>query len=300
MKFSEYQEKARNTAIYPKEQGLYYTTLGLVGEAGEIANKVKKVIRDDAGDLTDEARAVIVNEIGDALWYIANLAFELGIELDMIAHQNLRKLSARQEGKTLKGSGDDREQIKDIASLMSQSILKKGDVVHAFNNYIVKSKSYGKAILIEQKSVSQSLYHGYHPELWIVDINGKILDVWVLPQDKIESAKQEEVALNDEVEQTETPEEEQSPEEAQRVEDTPTEEAQPSSEEEEALDEAEDETAAAEEEAAPAPVPEESEPEKSEEEKSTTIDAPSEEKETPSESTKEETAPETETSSEEE
>ncbi len=291
MEFSEYQEKARNTAIYPKDQGLYYTTLGLVGEAGEIANKVKKVIRDDGGQITDKARSIIANEIGDALWYIANLSFELNIELDMIAHQNLMKLSARQETGTTKGSEDDRGQIKDIASLMSQSILKKGDVVQAFNNYIVKSKDYGKAMLIEQKSVSQSIYHGYHPELWTVDINGRILDCWVLPQDKI---KQEEAIMPEGSEGEGRPTDTEQDESLAGQEAGPTVEEGEVQEEDRDIKEAEEETAAAEEEAAPTPEEEvepseETEPEEVESES----DAPSEEEEAPSEPA-EESAPETE------
>ena len=69
MEINEYQEMTQATAIYPKETGLYYTTLGLIGESGEIANKVKKVIRDDDGIVSSEMREDLADELGDVLWY---------------------------------------------------------------------------------------------------------------------------------------------------------------------------------------------------------------------------------------
>ena len=90
------------TAIFPEDQGLAYTTLGLAGEAGEIANKVKKVIRD--GRSTDG----ISDELGDVLWYLAAVANELGADLGDIANNNLKKLADRQARNVLGGSGDNR------------------------------------------------------------------------------------------------------------------------------------------------------------------------------------------------
>ena len=107
MNFEEYQKKCEETAIYPKEKALEYTTLGLVGEAGEIANKAKKIIRDrlqiDAGLVNDFKK-----ELGDVLWYIATLSRELGINLDDVATSNLKKLFSRKERGTIGGSGDNR------------------------------------------------------------------------------------------------------------------------------------------------------------------------------------------------
>jgi NTP pyrophosphatase (non-canonical NTP hydrolase) len=105
-----YQAGARTTARYPTRGllGLYYAALGLAGEAGETANKIKKIIRDDSETLTDEARAAIANELGDALWYVAALAHELGIPLEEIAARNLAKLSDRQRRSAIGGSGDRR------------------------------------------------------------------------------------------------------------------------------------------------------------------------------------------------
>jgi NTP pyrophosphatase (non-canonical NTP hydrolase) len=109
MDCNEYQKQARKTAIYPSlGNNLYYPVLGLCGEAGEVAEKVKKIIRDRDGHLSEESRAAIAVELGDVLWYIANAASELGLSLNEIAKENLRKLSSRKKRKVLKGSGDDR------------------------------------------------------------------------------------------------------------------------------------------------------------------------------------------------
>jgi NTP pyrophosphatase (non-canonical NTP hydrolase) len=106
----DYEQRAASTAVYPGQgtvQGLVYTVLGLAGEAGEMANQVKKTLRDDDGVLTDQRRAKLVDELGDVLWYVANTAKELGVPLADIAQQNLNKLQARKEQGTLKG--DQRE-----------------------------------------------------------------------------------------------------------------------------------------------------------------------------------------------
>lgn len=108
MEFSEYQHQSRRTAEYPREAWLAYPALGLAGEAGEVAEHAKKAIRDDAGKVSDERRAAMSKELGDVLWYVAQLATELGLDLDEIAAQNLEKLFSRQERGVLSGSGDDR------------------------------------------------------------------------------------------------------------------------------------------------------------------------------------------------
>jgi len=109
MELSDYQERSRVTAVYPGAgANLLYPTLGLCGEAGEVAEKVKKMLRDDAGELSPERRAALAKELGDVLWYVAQLATEAGLDLDAIAAGNLDKLLSRQERGVLRGSGDDR------------------------------------------------------------------------------------------------------------------------------------------------------------------------------------------------
>jgi NTP pyrophosphatase (non-canonical NTP hydrolase) len=108
VEFSEYQRFSRRTAEYPREAWLSYPALGLAGEAGEVAEHAKKAIRDDAGTVSDERRAAMSKELGDVLWYVAQLASELGLELDRIAMENLEKLFSRQRRGVLSGSGDER------------------------------------------------------------------------------------------------------------------------------------------------------------------------------------------------
>ncbi|MEG1701171.1 MAG: nucleoside triphosphate pyrophosphohydrolase family protein [Alistipes sp.] len=108
MTLNEYQQHALETAIYPDSQRIIYPTLGLTGEAGEVADKVKKVIRDNAQQFTDDRKAEIAKEIGDVLWYCAALSRDLGFELDQVAQMNVEKLRSRQQRNILKGSGDNR------------------------------------------------------------------------------------------------------------------------------------------------------------------------------------------------
>jgi NTP pyrophosphatase (non-canonical NTP hydrolase) len=108
MELSEYQRLSRRTAEYPREAWLAYPALGLAGEAGEVAEHAKKAIRDHGGEVSDERRAAMAKELGDVLWYVAQLASELGLELDEIAQLNLDKLLSRQRRGVLSGSGDER------------------------------------------------------------------------------------------------------------------------------------------------------------------------------------------------
>jgi NTP pyrophosphatase (non-canonical NTP hydrolase) len=108
MKLSDYQRDSRRTAEYPREAWLAYPALGLAGEAGEVAEHAKKAIRDDNGKVSDGRRTALSKELGDVLWYVAQLATELGLDLDEIASQNLEKLLSRQQRGVLSGSGDDR------------------------------------------------------------------------------------------------------------------------------------------------------------------------------------------------
>jgi NTP pyrophosphatase (non-canonical NTP hydrolase) len=108
MDMSYYQEECKKTAIYSKDIGLFYAALGLAGEAGEIANAVKKVLRDDSGVLTEKARKNLAKELGDVLWYVSAVATELGVELNSVAHDNIKKLFDRLERGVIAGSGDNR------------------------------------------------------------------------------------------------------------------------------------------------------------------------------------------------
>ena len=109
MSFDYYQEQARKTAIYPdRGNNITYPTLGLCGEAGEFAEKVKKTIRDDCGIVTDEKRVEMVKELGDVLWYVANICSELHLSMEEVARANLEKLKSRADRGAIKGSGDNR------------------------------------------------------------------------------------------------------------------------------------------------------------------------------------------------
>jgi NTP pyrophosphatase (non-canonical NTP hydrolase) len=107
MNFDEYQILSRETAIYPdKDNNFVYPTLGLAGEAGEVAEKIKKVIRDNDGVIDHDTRETISKELGDVLWYVAQIATELDLSLADIAEHNLAKLQSRKARGNLSGSGD--------------------------------------------------------------------------------------------------------------------------------------------------------------------------------------------------
>lgn len=109
MTFSEYQQAARTTAQYPQlGNNVYYPTLGLAGEAGEVAEKIKKLMRDDNGTLTDERRQALKKELGDVLWYVAALCSELGLDMNAVAELNVAKLRDRHERGAIQGDGDNR------------------------------------------------------------------------------------------------------------------------------------------------------------------------------------------------
>jgi NTP pyrophosphatase (non-canonical NTP hydrolase) len=108
VELAEYQRLSRATAEYPRQAWLSYPALGLAGEAGEVAEHAKKAIRDDSGTVSGERRAAMSAELGDVLWYVAQLASELELDLDQIAQENLQKLRSRQRRGVLSGSGDDR------------------------------------------------------------------------------------------------------------------------------------------------------------------------------------------------
>ena len=109
MDFDNYQIEARKTAIYPnKDKNFIYPTLGLVGESGEVAEKIKKILRDKNGKFDYESKTAIKKELGDVLWYLANLCNELEFTLNEVAEENLEKLNNRLSRGKISGSGDDR------------------------------------------------------------------------------------------------------------------------------------------------------------------------------------------------
>ena len=109
MEFNEYQQKSRQTAVYPIiGQGFVYPALGLAGESGEVVEKIKKIFRDQQGMVGDEQRQAVAKELGDVLWYLAQLATELDLDLNQVAQDNLDKLFSRQQRGQLHGSGDER------------------------------------------------------------------------------------------------------------------------------------------------------------------------------------------------
>lgn len=107
MNMDDYQAAAKATGVFPQEVALEYLTLGLVGEAGEIANKVKKILRGDH-EFDEGAKDNLRYELGDVLWYVAVLADHLEVDLSDLAVRNLNKLKARKQSGTLLGSGDNR------------------------------------------------------------------------------------------------------------------------------------------------------------------------------------------------
>lgn len=110
MTFEEFQKATNETAVYPKENNLnlVYTTLGLVSEAGEVAGKYKKVIRDMNGVLSEDMKKEMGKEVGDVLWYVSQVCTELGLSLEEVAGENIAKLRSRKERGQLAGNGDNR------------------------------------------------------------------------------------------------------------------------------------------------------------------------------------------------
>ena len=109
MDFNEYQKKAFSTAQYPdKGNNVYYPVLGLCGESGEVAEKIKKVMRDHGGKFSNDKKIELGKELGDVLWYIGALATELGLDMGDIAQNNIDKLFSRKDRGKIKGSGDNR------------------------------------------------------------------------------------------------------------------------------------------------------------------------------------------------
>lgn len=110
MTFDEYQERALTTVITnnDKFKDTLHWVLGINGEAGEVAEKVKKIIRDKNGVISEEDKHELAKELGDVLWYLAVFAQELGFSFDDVAKKNLEKLSSRKNRGAIQGSGDNR------------------------------------------------------------------------------------------------------------------------------------------------------------------------------------------------
>jgi NTP pyrophosphatase (non-canonical NTP hydrolase) len=109
MDLATYQQRSRQTARYPNAgSNPIYPTLGLCGEAGEVADKVKKVIRDRGGNFSPELIESLKLELGDVLWYVAQLSTELGLDLADVASANLEKLASRAARNVISGDGDHR------------------------------------------------------------------------------------------------------------------------------------------------------------------------------------------------
>ncbi len=109
MDFAEYQKLSRRTAKYPAiGHPIVYPTLGLTNEAGEVAGKIKKLFRDRGGQLDEAVRADLLSELGDVLWYLTQIAVELGFTLEEVAAHNIAKLADRQARGVIRGDGDHR------------------------------------------------------------------------------------------------------------------------------------------------------------------------------------------------
>ena len=121
--FNNYQNQAKEYAIYPyayfndlingghvvaRQLKAVYPALGLCGEAGEVSEKIKKIIRDKNGKYTEEDAVEISKELGDVLWYVSELASCFGLKLEDIANENINKLKSRKDRDVLSGSGDNR------------------------------------------------------------------------------------------------------------------------------------------------------------------------------------------------
>ena len=107
--FNTYQQESRKTwGLVKMDHPIVYPTMGLVNEAGELAGKVKKIFRDKDGVISDEDREALKYELGDVLWYLAQIATELDLTLDEVASANPTHLFSRLQRNTSRGDGDNR------------------------------------------------------------------------------------------------------------------------------------------------------------------------------------------------
>ncbi len=109
MTFEEYQVESRKTAIYPnKDNNFLYPILGLAGETGEVAEKVKKLIRDRDNNISQEFKDSLAGELGDVLWYISQICSEFGLKLEDVVCRNMDKINSRMQREKIHGDGDNR------------------------------------------------------------------------------------------------------------------------------------------------------------------------------------------------
>lgn len=107
--FDIYQKESRKTwNVIPMNHSIVYPTMGMVNEAGEVAGKVKKIFRDRGGEITEADRQALKKELGDVLWYLAQICTELDLSLQEVAEANLIKLFSRLERGQIRGEGDER------------------------------------------------------------------------------------------------------------------------------------------------------------------------------------------------
>ena len=107
----DYDDLVRVSKIYPKNRVIEYPVLGMCGETGEVAEKVKKVIRDNHNKYDASTKAAILKELGDVLWYLVAAAQDLGYSFDDVIANNMAKVTNRRETKTQHGEGDNREEV---------------------------------------------------------------------------------------------------------------------------------------------------------------------------------------------
>ena len=131
--FNNYQKYARKTTIY--KDGIFYPALGLCGESGEVADKIKKIYRDNDGIISEENKEKLIKEMGDVLWYLANMAADLNVTLEDVAKKNLEKIQSRQEKDLIHGEGDNRE--INVVEKMEEALkkdLEENLIIHSIKN----------------------------------------------------------------------------------------------------------------------------------------------------------------------
>lgn len=171
MNFNEYQERILDTVCYDdKVLGPYYSVLGLCGEAGEVADKLKKIYRDkDWKNISDEDKKAIAKELGDVLWYVAKMCHDLGLCMDCVAQGNLSKCASRKSTNTLHGEGDDREQLQECYNAKKQKVeYCVGDIIQVVGNFTGKGELC-KIIKIDVKpDVVYFELANEHREPWLI------------------------------------------------------------------------------------------------------------------------------------
>jgi NTP pyrophosphatase (non-canonical NTP hydrolase) len=148
MEIKEYQEIIKKTAVYPKNKALEYCTMGLCGESGEVAEKMKKLFRDQNGKVTDQFKKDVKKELGDVIWYVTALSNELGFSLEEVLDANYEKLIKRRQTNTLHGNGDDREELNET------TLTKKNRDVDMYLNlfsYFLEQSKNKKTKNIEER-----------------------------------------------------------------------------------------------------------------------------------------------------